>query len=683
MNKLVALILKTVLISLDLLVTVVTFGWVGIVKKALKKEELRSVPVGSDPSHRAHTDVVGGKLIGTPGPDVTTIYQQVTKAADTYSDRKALGSRIYLGQKTPKVKKFDKEIKWVTFGQLKEKMLKFGAALRGVGVVPAPSTCNIEKFDTPRSLAIFENTCSEWMISALGAFSQSVVVTTIYATLGMDAVIDAINNGVISALLCNQSNVQHVLDISAKVPTLKTIIYTKDLIAPDRAPFTPKNVPAHITVISFEDFIAQGDTSTHPPTPPSPGTCSVVMYTSGSTGKPKGVVINHQNLLASVTGALSLLCPEEGDNYLGYLPLAHILELMAELGMLSSGISVCYADPKTLTATGSYPIGALEAFSPTLMAGVPKIWDVIKKGAQAKIAAGSPITKLIAETAFEARAFALNHGYDTPLFNALVFKKFAALVGGKLRYALSGGGPLHSEIQTFIRAAFGIPLVQGYGLTETTAGLSIQAQDDIRSGIAGVPLPCCEVKLLSCPDISDKASLPYMSTDTVDNEGNPIFGRGEILVKGLNIGVGYYMMPEKTKEDFDADGFFHTGDIGQFMNDGSLRIVDRKKNLVKLKGGEVCVVKRNISIAYILTKVISPFENSILPLKAWKVFTETLLLLIQSQVVSYATATETWIVQLLSFNSTTPMLRSGQKKITIPIWPKRNFMHQRNYTMPY
>ena len=108
---------------------------------------------------------------------------------------------------------------------------------------------------------------------------------------------------------------------------------------------------------------------TIPTTPPSPGTCAVVMYTSGSTGKPKGVVITHQNLLASVTGALTLLKPQDGDVYLGYLPLAHILELMAELGMLSCGIPVCFADPKTLTSTGSYPIGALEAFSPSLMAG--------------------------------------------------------------------------------------------------------------------------------------------------------------------------------------------------------------------------------------------------------------------------------------------------------------------------
>ena len=157
---------------------------------------------------------------------------------------------------------------------------------------------------------------------------------------------------------------------------------------------------------------------------------------------------------------------------------------------------------------------------------------------------------------------------------------------------------MHTEIQTFIRTAFGIPLVQGYGLTETAAGLSIQAVDDTRSGIAGVPLPCCEVKLLSCPDISDKASLPYMSTDTKDNEGNPIYGRGEILIKGLNVGLGYYMMPDKTKEDFDSDGFFHTGDIGQFMSDGSIRIVDRKKNLVKFKGGEYIAIESMEGVSF-------------------------------------------------------------------------------------
>jgi long-chain acyl-CoA synthetase len=285
------------------------------------------------------------------------------------------------------------------------------------------------------------------------------------------------------------------------------------------------------------------------------------------------------------------------DVYLGYLPLAHILELMAEFSMIGFGCQICYADPKTLTATGAYPIGALEQYRPTIMAGVPKIWDVIKKGVQAKVAASSPVAKFLVNTAMEYRSFCFSNGMDTPLFKALVFKKFAKVVGGRLRLAISGGGPLNTEVQLFVRTAFGCPLFQGYGLTETCAGLSMQDPSDLRCGIAGVPLTSCEVKLESCPDVTDKAKLPYLSTDIRDTAGNRVHGRGEILVRGANISKGYYMLEEKTKEEWTSDGWFHSGDIGQFMEDGSLRIVDRKKNLVKLKGGEYIAIE-NMEMAY-------------------------------------------------------------------------------------
>jgi long-chain acyl-CoA synthetase len=188
-------------------------------------------------------------------------------------------------------------------------------------------------------------------------------------------------------------------------------------------------------------------------------------------------------------------------------------------------------------------------------------------------------------------------GFDTPLFKALVFKKFAKVVGGNLRLAASGGGPLNSDVQDFISTCFGCPLVQGYGLTETCAGLTLQDPADDRAGIAGVPIPCCEVKVISCSEITDKAGLPYLSSDRRDVNGKPVFGRGEICVKGNNVGLGYYMMPEKTKEDFEDSGWFHTGDIGQFASDGSVQVVDRKKNLIKLKGGEYIAVE-NMEMTY-------------------------------------------------------------------------------------
>lgn len=148
------------------------------------------------------------------------------------------------------------------------------------------------------------------------------------------------------------------------------------------------------------------------------------------------------------------------------------------------------------------------------------------------------------------------------------------------------------------------------GLTETNAGLTIQAWDDLRSGIAGVPIPSVEVKLLSVPDINDKAGLPYLSTDKRDVDGNEIYGRGEVLVKGPSVSLGYYRMPDKTKEVYRDDGWFHTGDIGQFMDDGSLRIVDRVKNLVKLKGGEYIAIE-NMEMAYGNSKFVDAIAGGI------------------------------------------------------------------------
>lgn len=589
-------ILKVILLAIDTFITIVTFGWINALKKLFASEPIRSVPVGDDPSHRVRSGYKDN-LVTTPPNGSKTLYEISSQAFQTYHDQNCMSTRDYQGMHTlkPPVKKFG-DVSHKTFGQVGEDVHKFGSALRAHGLVSAPEVATLDAITTPCSLAIFENTCSEWMIAAQGAFSQSIVVTTIYATLGMDAVVDAIQDGVVSAIVCNKRNVAGLVSKAKDIPSIKTIIYTNDTIAADEVVDLP-TAPAGIKLISFEDFIASGDTDAYKPTPPKASSMAVLMYTSGSTGKPKGVVITHAQIVAGIASGMIALEIKSGDVYLGYLPLAHIMELMAEFSMIALGCCICYADPKTLTTKGAYPMGALEQYSPTIMVAVPKIWDVIKKGVEAKVAASPPVAQFLVKTAFQAKTFAINHGYDTPLFNKLVFKKFSKVVGGKLRLALSGGGPLNSEVQVFIRTCFGCPIFQGYGLTETNAGLTIQCPRDLRPGIAGVPIPSVTVKLRSVPDICDKLKNPYLSTDTMDVQGNKIHGRGEVLVAGSNVSVGYYRMPEKTAEVFGADGFFSTGDIGQFMEDGSIRIVDRVKNLVKLKGGEYVAIE-NMEMTY-------------------------------------------------------------------------------------
>jgi len=347
-----------------------------------------------------------------------------------------MGTRPFKGWKVPgKVKHFGTDIEWLSFAQVGVQAHKFGAALRAAGCKAAPPTTTLDANKTPSRIIIYENTCAAWMIAAMGAFSQSVTVVTAYATLGPDAVTEAVRDNHIPVLVCNMKDVSGLVEKSKDMPSLKYIVYTMDLVGPDDNIELPKNLPRGLTVVSFQAFIESGNTTAYPPTPPAADTCAVVMYTSGSTGKPKGVVITHRQIVAVVAaGEVALGIHPGQDVYLAYLPLAHVLELMAEFVMLSDGCTLCYADPKSLTTTGAYPVGGLEQYAPTLMAAVPKIWDVIKKGIEAKVAGGSKVAQFLVKTAFEWRGFALQHGFDTPLFKALVFKKFAKVTGGNLRY---------------------------------------------------------------------------------------------------------------------------------------------------------------------------------------------------------------------------------------------------------
>jgi long-chain acyl-CoA synthetase len=426
----------------------------------MNHESVRSVPVADDESHRVHP-FHKNKLVTTPREGVATLYDLAKDAFERYGPRNCMGTREFLGWKTPKVKEFG-GVSWKTYQELGKDSYKFGAALRSAGMQPAPYSTNLLKVTTPCRVAIFENTCADWMVAAMGAFTQSITVTTVYATLGMDAVVEAIGDNIIPVIVCNKKDVARLLAKIKNMPTLKTLVYTSDLCEPGLEVDMPKP-PRGVTVISMEDFIASGDVSAYPPTPPKADTAAVIMYTSGSTGKPKGVVITHRQIVAAVAAGDIMLGIMPGEDvYLAYLPLAHIMELMAEFVMIAMGCTLCYADPKSLTQTGAYPVGALELYSPTLMVAVPKIWDVIKKGIQAKVAVSSPLAQFLVKTAFEWRSFAMRNGFDTPLFKALVFKKFAKVVGGKLRLGISGGGPLNGEVQDFCRTAFGFSLIQGY-----------------------------------------------------------------------------------------------------------------------------------------------------------------------------------------------------------------------------
>ena len=389
------------------------------------------------------------------------------------------------------------------------------------------------------------------------------------------------------------------LGIKRQMPSLKNIIYTDDKVKPDDRQKKP--VAPGVDVYSFEEAIQLGERSITGSSadfkPPTAKSMAVVMYTSGSTGKPKGVMIRHGAIMAEVAGIVHHFQPAivlGQEVFAAFLPLAHILALVAEQSQLAVGAAIGYCDPRTLTTSGAEPKGALAEFRPTIMAAVPKIWDVIKKGAEAKAKAGGPLKHYIFQTAVSAKIAMSKLGIDTPLFNALVFKKIGEITGGRLKLAIAGGGPIDTQVQEFCSVAI-CPIIQGYGLTETLGGNCIQAIGDTRTGVVGVPLSSVEVRLIDARTedntgyLTDTHGVAYKATDRLNASGHPCLGRGEVLIGGNTLSEGYFKMESQTKEAYltiDNERWFATGDIGEWTPDGSIKIVDRKKNLVKLLGGE-------------------------------------------------------------------------------------------------
>jgi long-chain acyl-CoA synthetase len=489
---------------------------------------------------------------------------------------------------------------WETYEQVKTRVDNFSAGLASLGMKKG------------ENIAIYADTKAEWQIAAQAAFQRGVAVGTVYANLGEEALhygncfspLFGLSVSLTLALPLsglNQMSATHVITDAAlvktigplleRLPKLTHIIFTRDpRPAGKGAHMTDEEVIAQIsregvTVQAFETVEELGAAAEGVElTPPLPEDTAVIMYTSGSTGMPKGVEITHGQFVAGLSGVcdgVPELCND--DRYIAYLPLAHILELIAENGILTFGGAIGYGSTKTLTDTSlglqkGKCRGDAPELQPTVMAAVPAIMDKIKDGVNRMIASKSSIVQGVFKRAYAQKKKQLERGQNEPFYDWLLFDMVRTkLLGGKIRFCLSGGGPLSKETQQFMNIFFCCPVGQGYGLTETCGAATIVWPNDKTYGRVGAPITCCEIKLV------DWEEGGY----TVNDEPNP---RGEVVLSGAHISKGYFMDKEKTDEVYitDADGkrWFHTGDIGEFESDGVLRIIDRKKDLVKNQGGE-------------------------------------------------------------------------------------------------
>jgi len=415
-------------------------------------------------------------------------------------------------------------------------------------------------------VAILAESRPDWLVSDLAILTAGAVTVPIYPTLSADQVAFILRDaGVVLAIASTDQQCRKILTAASTVPSLKGIVVLDDVqLAHDEAA-----VPVH----RLSEVVAAGHRRItdgwgvarefqEAAQAVRPSDLATIIYTSGTTGDPKGVMLTHGNIVANLDGVRHVIPLSMADTALSYLPLCHAFERTVSYVYLVNGVSIIFAESFDTLGRD------LERVKPTVMTGVPRVFEklharILARGQEA----GGVKARVfawamgVADRAGAARSRGGRpRGWlavETRMADRLVFKQILAGLGGRLRLAVSGSAPLRPDIgRAFL--GMGLPVIEGYGLTETAPVLTVMPLDDIRFGTVGRPLPNVELRVAE---------------------------DGEVLARGPNVMSGYYKRPAETGAAIE-DGWFHTGDIGRVDEEGYLAITDRKKELIVTSGGK-------------------------------------------------------------------------------------------------
>jgi long-chain acyl-CoA synthetase len=397
-------------------------------------------------------------------------------------------------------------------------------------------------------VGIMSRTRYEWTLVDFALWSAGAVPVPIYETSSAEQVEWILaDSGAVGCFVEHEEHERTVTEVLAAVPQVRSI-WRIDAGALDGLVRAGAEVPD-----------ADVEERRRTLTADSLGT---LIYTSGTTGRPKGCERTHRNMLADVANVVAGLGPVfgPGKSTLLFIPLAHVFGRLIQVGAVHAGVVLGH------TPDAAALLDDLASFRPTFILSVPRVFEKVYNGAQAKATAEGK-GRIFSRAAGVAVAYSegldaggaglgvrLQHG----LFDRLVYSKLRERMGGRIEYAVSGGAPLGARLGHFFRGA-GITILEGYGLTETSAGATINRPDAIRVGSVGQPIPGGSVR------IADD---------------------GEILLRGDHVFVGYWRNETATKEALEPDGWFHTGDIGRLDDEGFLFITGRKKELIVTAGGK-------------------------------------------------------------------------------------------------
>ena len=425
-------------------------------------------PAPAGESRPRRSNLVGdGPLVTTPLEGVETIHDVLLYAARTFTTKDAMGWRdvdkVIEEQKEVTKTVAGKEVKetktWKYFQLSKYKYLSFTEFL---GKVEA-AACALHHLGVTKGdvFNVYAATSVNWRLMGHAAAAVGGVIATAYETLGEDGLQHSLAEPDCKGVFTNASLLSSLAKVLPRTPAIKLIVYDdtpKGTIVDDI-----KAIRSDIQILSLDDFLRVGaenpvDLKTLAPTKDD---LACIMYTSGTTGAPKGVMLTHSNLISSIGAVVVHVGRHLGqsDRFLAFLPLAHILEYVVELTLFFVGVTTGYGTVKTLSdASVRNCKGDMAEFQPTLLAGVPAVWETLRKGILGKVSQSSSIRQALFNGAYAAKKY--NIPVLKQLADAVVFSKIKAGTGGRLRLALSGGAPLSNETQEFMSVAV-VQVLQG------------------------------------------------------------------------------------------------------------------------------------------------------------------------------------------------------------------------------
>jgi long-chain acyl-CoA synthetase len=406
-------------------------------------------------------------------------------------------------------------------------------------------------------VAILSENRPEWAIADYACLAARCTDVPIYPTLPARQVEYILrDSGAAAILVSTDAQLEKILAVREHVPGLRQVIG-----------FDGRGAG----ILPYSEVVACGRAARerHPAwrevaLQASPDDLATLIYTSGTTGDPKGVMLTHGNIASNVTTSVDLFDFGDGDECLSFLPLSHIFERMfGHYCMFHKGVVINYAG-----GIDTVP-GDMQERRPTLMASVPRLYEKIYARVHDTVRGSSPVRQRLfgwgkrvgedwADRVLDGRPVPPSLALARRVADRLVFARLRARTGGRIRFFISGGAPLSPDIARFFFAA-GLPILEGYGLTETSPVMAVNTFEHLKLGTVGRPIPGVEIRIAS---------------------------DGEIITRGPNVMRGYFNKPEATADALDAEGWFHTGDIGVLDAEGFLRITDRKKDLIVTAGGK-------------------------------------------------------------------------------------------------